>query len=185
VDTTITTPPVPAQAPEPVTLPQTVVTIATKHKVVIGMLAVLVIIFGLLGSFFGYSYKKEEKVNITLSTENDTLRKQLSSHTDSTTTSEPVEVGGKIVYRTVIRYIHDSSEVIDSTHSSAVSNVKKTTITTEKDFAMFAVGKNLHLDWCASVQRDVLNTPIGHFGIMISPNFSSFKYSAAYLTWKP
>jgi len=165
----------------PITIPPTI----KKYKVAIGISAVIIIILGLLSTFFGYQYKKEVKINVAVSTENDTLKKQLSTHTSSTTETVPVEVGGKIVYRTIVKYIHDSQENVDATHNAAVSTYVKTVTVTKKDFATFGLGKNLYMDWCVLAQKDVISTPFGSFGIVLVPDLNYIKRSSGLITWKP
>ncbi|VVB53179.1 Uncharacterised protein [uncultured archaeon] len=162
----------------------TPVAFATKHKVLIGGLAVAVIILGLLSTILGYSYRKVTKLNVTLTTENDTLKKQINSHTETTTTSQPTFVGGHVAYTTTTHTTNDTSENTVATHNASVSIVTKTVTVTKRDFFMVGYGRNAYMDHCLLGQLGV-STPIGQVGIALAPDISYFKRSAAYLTWKP
>lgn len=160
---------------------------ASKHRVLIGCLVVVVVILGLLSTFLGYSYKKEVKLNITLSTENDTLRKQVNTHTDTTMVVQPTVVNGQVAYTTTTHTTNDTSESSEATHSQSVSIVTKTVTVIEKDFVTFGFGMNLSQDYILLGQKDLLTLPfgIGHIGIALMPDISSIKRSAGLITWKP
>lgn len=156
-----------------------------KHKVLVGILIMVVTVLGLLSTFFGYSYKKEKTLNVTLSVENDTLKKQVNSHTDTTTVTQPTLLDGHVAYTTTTHTTTDTAENTEATHNAAVSTVVKTEKVVERDFATVGFGINTHGDTCLLGQADVLGTPIGHFGIALVPDLANIKYSSGYVTWKP
>jgi hypothetical protein len=153
------------------------------RKLFIGSVVILVIL-ALLGTFFGYSYKKVTKENTTLKTEIDTLTKQVESKYSFTVTKEPVLLDGKVFYKTTTQYIKSTLAMTTSTHSTSVSIVTKTVTVTKKDFATFGVGRNLDQDICFTIQRNLIDTPIGNLGVELTPNITDFKKSCIFITYR-
>lgn len=165
-------------------MPETSVIPKPSKKTII-ILGMAIIILAVLNVFSRASYKKVVKENATLTTENTTLNTRLASMYSFTVTKTPMSVDGQIVYKTVTKYIKKTLASSQSSHSSSVSIVTKEVTITKRDFATFALGTDLNEKLCFSAQRDIQSTPIGTFGLMVSPNTSSLKETRFFLTYKP
>jgi len=140
-----------------------------REKILIGILAVVLLAIGVIGSIFAPDYKSVKKENITLKTTNDTLSKSVSQLQSELIKSKetlsksyvswkskiPVfSPFGQIAYaetsgrsfnmssakEQMEQSVKDLSQTVASSHTEAVTVIKQSETVTKRGFAEFGVG---------------------------------------------
>ena len=167
-----------------------------REKILIGALVLIIVIVGVIGSIFAPDYKKVTKENVTLKTTVDTLSKsvtqlqaELVKSKEALTKSYvswkskiPVfSPSGEIAYaetsgrsfnmssvkEQMEQSVKDMTEVQASTHSEAVTVIKKSETVTKRGFAEVGAGMSTNKEACLFMGVKVIG-PLGVWGVAAS-----------------